>query len=89
MKKRKRKNLIQVLLSRLSIMIVIALILLQVTVLGLRLRTEFQLRELTMSFELGYSGIGEYAKKGTLKDWKERVNCLLSMVERGIYDYLP
>ena len=89
MKKRKRKNLIQVLLPRLSIMIVIALILLQVTVLGLRLRTEFQLRELTMSFELGYSGIGEYAKKGTLKDWKERVNCLLSMVEGGIYEYLP
>lgn len=89
MKKRKRKNLIQVLLPRFIIMIVIALILLQVTVLGLRLRTEIQLRELTTSFELGYSGIGEYAKKGTLKDWKERVNCLLSMVEGGIHEYLP
>lgn len=76
-------------MPRLSIMIVIALILLQVTVLGLRLRTEFQLRELTTSFELGYSTLNEAARTGTIDDWREYLNFMLSLVEGEVHDLMP
>lgn len=89
MKKRKRKNLIQVLLPRLSIMIVIALILLQVTVLGLRLITSLRLREFTATYELGYSTLNEATRTGTIDDWREYLNFMLSLVEGEVHDLMP
>ena len=89
MKKRRRKNFIRVFLPKLIIMIVIALILLQLTVLGLRLRTEIQLREIAAHMELGHAELNEIGASGTVEDWKDEINCRLSMVEAYVYDMMP
>ena len=89
MKKRKRKNLIQIFLPKFIGLSLAMFVLWLVTLCCLKLRTQIQLREIAYEFAMCMEQLENDAACSTPEEWKEPVKRKLSYLEADVHERMP